>query len=38
MTIGWFAMGAMFGVVVLITLVTAFVSRFTVHHTIGRLI
>ena len=38
MTIGWPAMFAIFGVVILITIVAAFVSRFTVHHTIGRLI
>lgn len=38
MTIGWSAMVAIFGVVALVTIVTSFVSRFTVHHTIGRLI
>lgn len=38
LTIGWTAMAAMFGVVMLVTIVAAFVSRFIVHHTIGRLI
>ena len=38
LTIGWLAMAAICGVVCLVTLVAAIVSRFTVHHTIGRLI
>jgi len=38
LTIGWPAMSAIFGVVILVTIVAAFVSRFTVQHTIERLL